>query len=121
MSEDMPDGMPDRMPDRMSEDMPDGMSEDMTDRMPEDMRDRMPEGIPDRMSDGMNWMPWWGSLEAKYFFGLGSAEAYNQPLYLECRDLRLHNLKWSKTGHFGNVEKLGAHSAAFCLFVLMKL
>ena len=24
--------------------------------------------MPDRMSDGMNWMPWWGSLEAKYFF-----------------------------------------------------
>ena len=24
--------------------------------------------MPDRLSDGMNWMPWWGSLEAKYFF-----------------------------------------------------
>ena len=48
----MPEDMPDRMPDRMSNRMP----------------DRMPEDLPDRMSDGMNWMPWWGSLEAKYFF-----------------------------------------------------
>ena len=88
MSEDLPDRMPDRMsedmpdriPDRMSEDMPDRMSEDITDRMPEDMPDRMSEDVPDgmpdrmsedmpnRMSDGMNWVPWWGSLEAKYFF-----------------------------------------------------
>ena len=31
------------------------------------MPNRMPEDLPDRMSDGMNWMPWWGSLEAKFF------------------------------------------------------
>ena len=24
--------------------------------------------MPDRLSDGINWMPWWGSLEVKYFF-----------------------------------------------------
>ena len=55
--------MPKRMPDRMSEDMPDRMSEDMPDRMIECQID-----MPDRLSDGMNWMPWWGSLEATYFF-----------------------------------------------------
>ena len=82
MSEDMPDRMsadlptPDRMPDRMSENIPDRMSEDMSDRMPEDMPDgisnrmpdRMPTDLPNRMSDGMNWMPWWGSLETKWFW-----------------------------------------------------
>ena len=44
-------------PDRMSEDMPDRISNRMPNRMPEDWLDRM--------SDGMNWMPWWGSLESK--------------------------------------------------------
>ena len=79
MSEDMPNRMPEDMPDRKSEDMPDRMSdkmsEDMPDRMPEDMPDRssnrmpnrMPEDLPDRMLDGMNWMPWWGSIEAAWF------------------------------------------------------
>ena len=57
LSEDLPDGMPDRMsedmPDRISEDMPDRMSEDMTDRMPKDMPDRMSEDMPDRMSEDL--------------------------------------------------------------------
>ena len=61
MSEDLPD----RMPDGMSEDMPDRMSEDMPDRISNKMPNKMPEDLPDRMPDGMNWMPWWGSLEAK--------------------------------------------------------
>ena len=64
--------MSEDLPDRMSEDMPGRMSEDMRERMPdrlsEDKPDRMSEDMPDRMSDGMNWMPWWGSLEAKYVF-----------------------------------------------------
>ena len=55
------------MPDRMSEDMPDRMPDRISNRMP----NRMPEDLPDRMSDGMNGMPWWGSLEAKHFFGKG--------------------------------------------------
>ena len=53
-----PEKKPYRMPKRMPDRMPDS----------EDMPDRMSEDLPDRMSDGMNWMPWWGSLEAKYFF-----------------------------------------------------
>ena len=28
-------------------------------------RHRISRNMPDRMSGGMNWMPWWGSLEAK--------------------------------------------------------
>ena len=79
MSEDIPDrmseDMPDRMPDRMSEDLPDRMSEDLQDRMSEDLPDGMPDRyarlyqiVPNRISDGINWMPWWGSLEEKYFF-----------------------------------------------------
>ena len=58
---DMTDRMSEYMTDRMPEDMPDRMPDRTSNRMP----DRMPEDLPDRMSDGMNWMPWWGSLEAK--------------------------------------------------------
>ena len=40
---------------------------DVPDRMSNRMPDRTLEDLPDRMSDGMNWMPWWGSLEASWY------------------------------------------------------
>ena len=40
----------------------------MSDRISNRMPDKMPEDWQDTMSDGMNWMPLWGSLDAKYFF-----------------------------------------------------
>ena len=54
--------MPEYMPNRTLEYMPDRrMSEYMPDRMPKYMPGCVPAYMPDRM-------PWWGSLEAKYFF-----------------------------------------------------
>ena len=59
--------MPERMSEDMTDGMPDRMSEDMPDRISNRMPNRMLEDLPDRMSNGMNWMSWWGSLEAKHF------------------------------------------------------